>query len=427
MRLLGLSLLVAVPAFAGPQDEYESTPQELIFSDKWDAFKGVEYDTGSLPKNSPLSVRFFIRSKGGSLAEIEADSQVTWPDSLTHSITGIDDGGYFYLLCDLELAARVQLDLWGYKGSYDVWAADLELEAEHTFSGLLLDGSSPRSINAQADGDGIDPYKINIPLVAGISLQLNIGLFPRATGKISGSRITTNDANMTREGVSTLLDVPEFDPGVLELTSTYVAQIDTALNVVIQPELQVCAPILGCFRVARFDIPIPLANASEERDFDTVDYEHPLPAMQAPLTVHDFGKVDVESLANLQLPLTNIGRLDLEGWIHIEGDGAFTVYPEYIHASEGNTDGTVVTFAPTSEGTVTATLVIESNDPSRPELRIPLAGNGWVEPPLEDPDDPSGHVSGEVGCGCSSTSSSTSFVWLFGVPMLALLRRRERR
>ena len=117
--------------------------------------------------------------------------------------------------------------------------------------------------------------------------------------------------------------------------------------------------------------------------------------------------------------------MDLEGWLSIEGDAAFTVFPEYIQASEGNTDGTVVTFAPTDAGIKTATLVIRSNDPSRPELRIPLAGNGWVEPVDEEAD--ANRLSGEVrGCGCASDAAPASLAWGVGLLGLALLGRRRR-
>lgn len=423
-RLLGLMLVLSVPVSALAGD-YASEPQELLFAEDFDAFDAIEFDTGSLPSGSPLAIRFYLKSWGGSYAEMEAVSTLEWPDALTHHIEGVPGTGLFELACDLELAAQVTFDIWGYKGAYDVWNTRLELEDETEFDPLLLPGRRPERIEASADGNALDSYEIGLPLFAGIELNVVIDLFPRATGTLQGTRIETNDQVQSEADGATLHDVPEDDPGLLEMTSTYVANVGSKLEVVVRPQLEICAPIVGCFDVAAFDIPIPLVNEAAETRFGWVDYAHPLPALDAPVTTHDFGDVDVDTLANLQLPLANVGRMDLEGWLRIEGDAAFSVYPEYIQASEGNTDGTVVTFAPTDAGIKTATLVIESNDPSRPDLRIPIAGNGWIEPVEEDPD--AQRLSGEVrGCGCASDAAPAGAAWAFGLLGLLLLGRRRR-
>jgi MYXO-CTERM domain-containing protein len=423
-RLLALTLVLPVPALAG---DYASEPQELLFSDRFDAFDAIEFDTGSVPSGSPLAVRFYLKSWGGSYAEMEAVSTLEWPDALAHHVEGVPGTGLFELDCDLELAAQVTFDIWGYKGAYDVWSTRLELEDEVDFDPLLLPARGQPSVEASADGAALDTYEVEIPLFAGLEIQVVIDLFPRAVGQLAGSYIETNGQVQSRADVSTVHEVPEDDPGLLEMSSTYVANVASSLAIVVRPELEICAPIIGCFKVASFDIPVPLVDESAEERFGWVDYAHPLPALSAPITTHDFGDVDVDTLANLQLPLANIGRLDLEGWLRIEGDASFSVFPEYIQASEGNTDGTVITFSPSEPGVKTATLILESNDPSRPELRIPLAGNGWVEPTLDDPDDPR-RLSGEVrGCGCTTGATPGGAAWAFGLVGLVLLGRRRRR
>ncbi|MFK7927582.1 MAG: MYXO-CTERM sorting domain-containing protein [Myxococcota bacterium] len=418
---------LAIPMSATAQD-YESEPRELLFEERFDAFDAIEFDTGDLPSGSPVAVRFYLWSKGGSSAEMEAISHITWPDSLTQHIEGVPGTGLLEVVCDLELAAQVTFDIWGYKGAYDVWRQELELEAETTFDPLLLDGDEPRSVSAKATGTGTEAYSTDIPLFAGLELRFNVQVYPQASAELSGSRIETGDTIITNSEVGAQHDLPEWDPGVLELSSVYVADVTASLEAVLQPQLELCAPIFGCFRVARFDIPIPLVDETAEQRFSTVRYSHPLPSMEATVSSHDFGEVEVGTLANLQLPLTNVGQLDLEGWLRIEGDGAFTVFPEYIQASQDNTDGAVITFAPTTDGPIAATLVIESNDPARPELRIPMGGNGWVEPEL-DPDDPDNpRLSGEVrGCGCDSASSPTGGLAIFGLAGLLLGLRRRRR
>jgi MYXO-CTERM domain-containing protein len=403
---------------------YESEPVEIVYVDEFDAFEAIEFDTGSLPSGSPLAVRFFLKSWGGSYAEMEAESRVSWPDSLTQQVVGIPGTGLFEMAADLRMSAQITFDLWGYRGAYDVWSAQLELEDEASFDPLLLPDGAPAKVEVSADGTGIDPWTIEVPLFAGLELQFVVEAFPRVTGGLQGVRIETEEGDQLRAGDTVKMTLPTEDPGLLAFSSTYVAWVTAKLDVVIRPEMQICAPIVGCFRVARFDIPIPLVNEGLERAFDRVDVEHPLPVLEAPVTTHDFGSVEVDTLANLQLPLTNAGRMDLEGTLAIEGgNGAFSVFPDYFQASASGTDGAVVTFAPTSAGVQTATLVLVSNDPARPDLRIPLAGTGFTEPESpRDEEDP--RLSGEVGCGCQ-TAPDTGWTPAFvGVAALWSLRRR---
>lgn len=419
------ALLLSVPAHA---QDYESEPAQLVFEHEFDAFDAIEFDTGSLPSGSPLAIRFFLNSRGGTYATMEAESQVTWPDALTQTLTGVPGSGYLEVICDLTLAAQVTFDIWGYTGAYDIWSEELYLEAVEVFDPLLLLEDPVNSVTAQANGRGIDPYELEIPVFAGIEIQVVIQVFPRATAGLANGRVETNDTALFSSTGNVRHDVPRFTPDLLELTSTYVSEVQAALQVVIRPELEICAPVFGCFRVASFDIPIPLVNETNEEAFDPVRYSHPLPVLEAPFTSHDYGDIDVGTLANLQLPLSNIGLLDLEGSLSIEGDPAFSVFPEYFQASAEQTDGAVVTFAPTAEGPASATLVITSNDPERPDLRIPLGGNGYVEPEL-DPDDPEvdRRLSGEVrGCGCDAGGSPAGSLAVLGLAGLLLGLRRRR-
>jgi MYXO-CTERM domain-containing protein len=421
-----LLLAVFLPGVAAAEDGlYASEVRELFFADRFDAFEALEVDTGSLPVGSPLAVRFYIQSRGGSYAEFFSESHLSWPDPLSQQIVGVPDTGLLDVKCDLELAAQVTFDLWGYRGAYDVWSERLRLQKDTTFDPDLLPDGAPSRVEVTADGDGlIRPWTVDLPLFAGLELKFEVEVFPRVRGSLAGREYETNGKVAARTGEIVLHDVPEQDPGVLPLETSWIGEAGASLSVVVRPSLQICAPFLGCYRVARFDVPVPLVDATVPRVFTAEPYEHPLPALDAPVTTHDFGDVPVESLANLQLPLTNIGRLPLEGWMTIEGDASFSVFPDYFFASAGNTDGAVVTFDPSAPGIKTATLVIESNDPSTPTLRIPLAGNGWEEVDREDPDAP--RVSGEVGCGCATTTPSSTGAGALALGLLAAFARRRR-
>lgn len=425
MLPVALLALLASPALADDQPIYASDVVELDFHDYFNAFEAIDFDTGHLPDGSPLAVRFFIKSYGGSYAEFTSESFLTWPQALTQQIIGVPGTGLLDLDSRIEIAAQVTFDIWSFRGAYDVWSEDIRLIDQRAFDPDLLPDSIPASVEMVADGDGlVRPYSTTIPLFAGLSLKFEVQVFPRATSSLSGRRYETGEQHATQTAQEILHDVPR-SPERIRLLTSYIADVGASLSVIIQPSLELCAPIFGCFRVARFDMPVPLVNDTIEHEFGPIFYDHPLPALEPPVASHDFGDVPVETLANLQLPLKNIGLLPLEGWLEIEGDGSFSVFPPYFYATEGNTSGAVVTFDPQQPGLQTAELVVVSNDPREPELRIPIYGVGWVEP-VEDPDIEAPRLSGAVGCGCASASSPGSASLLgLGLGLLLLLRRRR--
>jgi len=221
-------------------------------------------------------------------------------------------------------------------------------------------------------------------------------------------------------------DVPTDEPGELSLDSEYVAWLTSNLDFVFQPSAAVCVVVLGCVDVATFEIPVTLLSASEERRFAPVPADHPLPVLDVTLANHDFGELETGGLANLEMPLGNLGRLDVEGTAWVEGgEGAFTVFPAYFQAAPDATDGVMVTWAPTAAGAQSAVLVLESNDPSRPRIEIPLLGEGLAPP---GPDAPGGD--GESlpvkTCGCAAGAADTGApLGLVGLVLLVLRRRRR--
>lgn len=425
MRILALSVLLPASALVLPASAfaYESEPQELLFSDAYDVFSAVEYDTGYWPSGSPLSVRFFIDSAGAAYTEMEAESQLTWPDPLTQTLVPYPGSGWFALDTDLTIAAQVHFDLWGYTDTIDIWREDLQMAEEAVFDPFLLEGSAERTVEVATRAEDYPPLEYRYAVGAGVDLLFQLEYFPQARAALTGDRIETGDAVIYQEGQSILLDVPDENPGWIDLASVYYADMVAALDLVLKPNLEVCVPVMGCYEVAQFEIPIELAGVDEERAFPMVRYTHPLPALENMVTSYDFGDVPVDGLANMHVEFSNIGRQDLEAWMHVEGSDALEVYPEYVHATEGNIDGVVVSFAPTEADTLSAVLVVESNDPMRPRIEIPLMGTGYT------PDNPCGLDDDQLAkvsaCGCSTNSpANLAWVALLGAVGLVLRRRR---
>jgi MYXO-CTERM domain-containing protein len=173
-----------------------------------------------------------------------------------------------------------------------------------------------------------------------------------------------------------------------------------------------------------------------EQAFPVTALTFPLPVLETEVESYDFGEVLVGSVANLELPISNGGQLDLEGTVGHLGSPWFSSYPEYFLAGPGREDGVVVTFSPEGEGPVSATLLLESNDPLVPIREIELTGVGLLPEEesgveggggVQEEGGTSDGVSEETkvgGCGCSSAPQNWSG-GLGALMALGLLRRRR--
>jgi uncharacterized protein (TIGR03382 family) len=406
-----------------PALAYDSDPADLALDDDVDVFAAADFDTGPLPVDSPLYIRIYVASEGGASTAMDATSTLGWPDALTHRITAVPNTGLFGLLTDITMGAEVGFDVFGYTGTIPVWSQNLTMYGDTSFDGLLLPDSATPSVGLETTGTGIDPITYTFSIYTGVDLNVTLEVFPKAKATFAGEKITTDDGVaptvLVSESATESFAVHEDDPGNLALESTYSGWMDAELDVDFKPSLEICVVVVGCITVAEFDVPVPLIASHLKRDFTPAIYDHPLPSLLPPITNHDFGDVDVDTTNNLEIALKNVGRLDLEGTATIDGDAAFTVFPEYFSASADNTDGLVVTFTPTDAGQHTAKLVLTSNDPLRPTIEIPLSGVA-ADPNTDQGGDV---ITEEVKtCGCASPGSVAP--WPALLLGLLLLRRR---
>ena len=119
----------------------------------------------------------------------------------------------------------------------------------------------------------------------------------------------------------------------------------------------------------------------------------------------------------------NVGESQLSGSAGILGTGSFQVFPDGVLANPSQKDGLMVEFLASDVGEVSATLIIESNDPYQPLLEIELMGEGVSEQGGQDSE--TGGASGSIRtCGCS-TSINAGIPWLcVGFGLVAISRRR---
>jgi MYXO-CTERM domain-containing protein len=422
--------------FVSPAWAWESEQRELAFQDTTPLFSGSLFDTGYIPSDTMVSVRFHITPLGGVRTKMEATSDLTWPQVLTHRIKGVANTGLFSMDTTVKMSAEIYVDAWGVSAGFSVWSEEIEFEKEKTFTPLLLPGGSPATVTLTDSDVVVDTVEYDLNVGLGVSVQFTLDVYPELTAGITGKRVETGTAVMDRFDEATQVALPSGSAGEVTLTSRYVAGVTGDLDIVFQPGAGICAPWGSCYDVFDFEYPVDVANANVERRFGQVSYKHPLPSFDKPFNAHNFDEVEVGNLANLEVPIVSLGVLDLEGTATIEGSDAFSVFPEYFQATEDYQDGIVVTFAPEAAGDDSAVLVLATNDPAQPEVEIELVGYGYEEEVLEEEDETldsddtdSGAVSESVKtCGCSVAEPAQAvWPWLAGAAMLVRRRRRVSR
>lgn len=407
---------------------YESETQHVVLQDSAELLTSVEYSTGPLPEDSPVAVQFAIEASGGGAISMEGDGALSWPDALTLLFTPEAGTGLFSVDTDLDAVTTVIVDLtdWAdYYGEFEIDRRSLHFDADTAFDPFLLPSSATSGVTLVSTTDSTQLITYSYEIWSGISLNFDADITPTFTVNFSGQEWDAGDE-------ATILG----DDQQVELTSEQVASYDLAtiykgvwngdLSLVFTPTISLSAPFIDDIEIASFDIPVDLSNENFEQDFPETDYSFPLPWLQTSVTEGDLGDIDVGQLGQLDVPIDNLGDLMLSGSARIEGSSDFTVYPETFGALPGAGDGLVVSFAPTIEGEQTATLVLESNDPTVPELEIPLVGNGAVEDDTDEAGGDTGKVSAETSaCGCSSTSGAPWTGAGMLVAGLLLVRRRR--
>ncbi len=436
-----LACVLGIAVSDASAQAFTSEPAEMTFEDTRDLFGFVQIDTGYLPSQSdPISVRFHVTPTGGIVTEMEAESNLEWPTAFKHSLEAIPGEGLFGIDTEVLVEFEVYINVASiYQSSLPVWSESFEILRAVEFDTLVLPGSPEYPLEVGvANTSLIDPFEYGIDVVPGVAgLELAVEIYPELSSTMGGNRIETwmgpNMGTQDGEGGFAQINPPGGNPGEVFLETTYIADLSTTFGIVIEPSATLDT-IIGDFELVAFDIPVDVLSNDEERAFETEVYTHPLPALDGIDVPTDLGLVDLGDLANLEIPLENIGAMGLEGIATIEGNPDFSVWPEYFYATEGNVDGVVVTFEPSEPGEAIATLVLNSNDPVQPEVRIPITAEGFDPTPPENPDpvpDPppnESNLSGEdvKGCGCAVQTGSIAPLWAGGLVLAGLFVRRRR-
>ena len=433
-----LVLLLALPqAASAAEGLYSSEPQHLVLADVANVFQKAEVDSGWLPADSPVQVRFQVLGLGATEVLMEGDADLWWPTDLNLSFFPEPGTGELLVDTNLQAVSTVKFDIFGYSWEQVIDSRTLDnVVGGAVFDPFVLDDSSANRVEVVSDDSAVELITYSLEVFAGVGLTFTADIGPQATIGFEGIGWVTDDAMLT--SASGFLTWPATGQPVQEVVASFLAAWDATLDLVITPRVDLDAGFLGSYTVVEFEIPITLSATSFEQAFPPTSLSFPLPVLSVDVESHDFGELTVGELANLNLAIYNDGELDLEGVPALTGSTYFMNYPNYFQAGPGQEDGLVITFAPEAAGAFEASLLLSSNDPSQPTKVILLTGVAVDPPVVDDGQDDTGTdaeddgadptISTEVnGCGCASggAPAGLSLLASLGMGLLALSRRRR--
>lgn len=415
---------------------WESEPRDVAFEDFDPVFTGLAFDTGwLLSPSDPISVRFSVTPTGGVAYGWEGTSDLEWgtdaSPGVAHTITGTPGTGELDVEAEVAIATEAQINLWIGSWVIPLAGQTLRLEGTEAFDPPGLG----QPVSVVVDDPGlVPPIAFDINVITGVDLSLTVQVTPTLEATFTPTSLTTTHGDggswlQLSDGAAVAASLPAGSPASLDLETVAAVQAYSKLSLVLEPTASLDTWI-GNFQLVSFPIPITLVDVDVEKLLSSGAYSHPLPAFRPPMDAHDFGPVLVGDRRTLELPLPNAGQLPLDGTLRIEGDPAFTVYPDRMYVPPAGLDGVSVDFVPGTVGEVTADLVFESNDPTAPSFRMRLTGAGELP---ADPDTESDDGGVEVipveeselkTCGCASAPGASTG-WLAALAGLVLARRRR--
>lgn len=443
LTLLTLSALLPAQAMA-----WDSEVDDLTFEGTVEFLRGADFsfrqNIGTVPIPVIGDTTVAIRGSGDTNATLNfsqpATSELSWPTSLTHSWKGQVNAGSAEV--DAETVLGVYLDITvGSTYAVPLYQLDFDWVAEAVkFDTLLLPGRT----NAVPIEMITDFYRLErtwddvVPsLISGLGITVGGRIGPEFDSVLSGIQVVTNEVEIQSYNGTGLLELPRSHNGIMPMNAVWEGNLFVDLDLVIEPIITVHIPSgnstidfdLGSLLMDlwlddyfRFD----MAEEDTKIASEDLDFDHPLPAIGVRSTI-DLGSAFMTDEILVDVPIQNIGDLELEGEVTFEGDAA--IWIDSSDSFQINADGSgsiTLGFAPDAAGDFTGTLIFASNDPVAPEVEVAVIAKG-IELDRNDPNSPN-YDGGDLetrGCGCNSTPATGSFGFL-GLGLLGLALRRRR-
>ncbi|MCS6797576.1 MAG: hypothetical protein NZ898_03435 [Myxococcota bacterium] len=375
-----------------PPDVVECHGEPLDFEWSEAAFEGIDLDTGWVPPDGAIQLRFGLRAAGRTRIAMGTTGALWWPAPIEASLVGRRGGGRLEIDYGLEITARLRFDV-EVAGSRYRWEGDIPLpggiprdlaaSASGTFDPLLLPGASDRPVEvSDATGrirllryDAIGAV-VSIPGVGGgVAADVSVRLDARyATDRVE---VRTGRV-IEREGAASVLSPPTGSidgfGGSVSVGFGPVGTLEREVWLTVYPTLYL--EIVG----RRFDYTIATIEARVAAERTEVRFEPrtlhaALPDADVTPLEMDFGPVPVGGRAERFVDVFDDGEAPLRVTA-AEPEGPFEVDPLALDVEPHATRRLSVRFAPLHAGPHASTLLLSTNDPDEPLLAVRLRGEG---------------------------------------------------
>lgn len=348
------------------------------------------FDTGFIPQGSNIQVRLFAEIFATTRVAMEGDLVVDWPEALRVRALPRPGTGSFGIHYGADIGAEGRLSVTVLGQTFD-WTGpipfvpqfDFQVDEDTGFDpwayapGVVVSGETMLERLAQVDVTSF--IGLNIPGLSG-GFALDVWVELEATYQTN--RIVVRDLATGMEVASFEANdasaIDAFEGGsfvdyevLLSGSLTY----DGTLHLVPTFFVNTLGPDLS---IPITDVPIPFSFSDDSFDFDPVTVHVRLPDVDVVGAKKSLvlGDANVGTEVATHLTLANEGEARLVVAATIEGDPAFSIGNPDIALNPGFEGDVSVRFRPGAAGDAKATLVLTTNDPDQPEIRVALDGKG---------------------------------------------------
>jgi MYXO-CTERM domain-containing protein len=408
------------------------------------------FDTGWVPPGSPLQVHLLAAVYAHTRVSLLGDLQTAWPEPLTLTTPGRENGGTIAYHYGVEVAAQASVTISALGQSFS-WTGDIpyvpqvdfQVDAAQQFKSWGFapgaTASSTSELMPLAQVGLSDIIGASIPGVDG-GFELDAAVELAATYVNDRNVIQTTDGALvtggliTSEDGKTSTEVPKAPFVELDVHPEGHVTYEGTIHLV--PAIWVSA--LGQnLSIPIADIPIGFPIASVDWVFEPVRVHVPLPDVFVVDEEIDFGDVAIGDEKVLPAAMQNDGEALAHAVLASMDPLAFSLVEAELDVPAASLAEASVRFAPSHPGPFEAVVMVESNDPDQPTASFLVRGNGVGGPPIVwqlDSDEggaTGGLLTEEAGCACEAAGAPDARgLWPalgLGAAALAVGARRRRR
>ena len=410
------------------------------------------FDTGWVPSGSPVQVRIEAVLAGNTQVSLDGTLVGAWPEPMSLAAEPAAGGGSISVDYGIVFRARARLDL-------DVGLAPIRWEGNLPYLPMIDFRAMSASTfepwawsRAATTGRTMRQHIADVPItdaivrIPGISGGFSLDAMGEVEAGYRSTRITfggqadpLTQAIRRTQAVFMAGSFVEYAP-VLE------GALDYTIGVRLYPGLYVS--LAGRrWTIGLPEVPINIGPVSRDLRFDPSVARLGLPDIQSDVATVDFGEVVLGRAEEREIPLRNVGEGDGR-LLAIAGDGPFHSPSSARSLPVRSRSVVVVTFTPVRPGPVDGTVVVTTNDPDNPRVRVAVRGVGVAPPEVLDAgsDVPTADDAGEPtadggvpetltalddgGCGCAvpgrSRNTGGGMAVLLGIGVWGAARRSRR-